>query len=199
MVTTLLWSYVWIVLILHLATIYTQELARVAVDVVLYRTTSVVADSVELLRHLQLHAVAEHWHYLSLLVGSQLLANYYLALSCQCVGHCQSSLHVRHVECRYHCVSIHIHALQLHLWVLPHTQTVLQSCAVVVVGWCAPELWYYRLTVLKHLLAVYVKIVYPSAPLADGKCGASCIQLHVALGLLLLHACLLCSQFGILI
>ena len=114
-----------------------------------------------------------------------MLIDQHLAIRLEGIGHGQRSLHLRHIKLSHHIVVAHLTVLQLHLRVLPYCEALLQTGTVVIVRRRAPELWRHRLTVYKHRLAIDIKIVYHTTPLADGERRSSSIQLHIALRLLL--------------
>ena len=80
MVTTLLRTNVWIILILYVSLVLSDERGRMTVDVVLLRTSTVVLQLREGCRHLQLHTITEQVGHLSFLIGCHLLSNSYFTL-----------------------------------------------------------------------------------------------------------------------
>ena len=190
MVAALLRTDIGEVLVIHSTLVLSDELRTVAVAVVLVRTTAIVLHMVVLLRHLQLNAIAEQPLVLGLALRLQLLAYDDRAVSLQCVGHRELALHARHVYLCDNTIAAYRQFLHLHLGLLPCGKTQLQAGTVVVVRWGTPELGSDALTVNKHRLSVDVEIVNQARLLADGQRSTLRRELHITLGLLLLHIAL---------
>ena len=184
MVAALLRTDIGEVFLAHLVLVVAQELAVLAVAVVLNGAASIVSQLAILLRHLQLHAVAEHRWYLGSFGYVQLLTNDDLALLSQRVGHHELSFHVGHIELCNNTIAAYRTAGKLHLRLTPHAEALLQPSTVVVIRGGTPELWCHALTIHEHRLAVNVQIVNPAAPLTYGHRGAAAGQLDVTGGLL---------------
>ena len=182
-VATLLRTHIGEILISHAVLIDADKLRVVAIDIVFYRTTSVILHLSKRFWHLKLHTITEHRYNLGILGGRELLTYHHLTVCLQCVSHRQRSLHIRHLEGGDSAISLHLDTLQFHLGLAPYGKALLQPGAVVVVGRRTPELRGYRLTVCQHRRAVHVEIINPATLFADGKCRTSCLETYITDGL----------------
>ena len=169
--TTLLWTDVWIILVVGIIIIDSDAHAILAVSIVFDRTTTIVVALLHAVRHLHHHAITEQVAHLG--TSRCLESLCYLhgsRVGIYQVGNLQLTLHLRHIISSGdgHSVGFliltHFDVLQVHLRVLPCLELLLQTCAEVIIGRSSPEVRLQGSTLAQHRLAMI-------GVLGDETCG----------------------------
>ena len=117
--------------------------AMVTVAVVLNRTTAIVFNCLERLRHLHLHSETEHRRYFCLRIYCHLLSNFNSSLVVDDVSQIQLSRYLFHIIVGiYYNLSVlafPFERSQLQFRVLPYSIFMLQTCTHIIIGRSTPE------------------------------------------------------------